>query len=174
MAAFPAEKCCEPLSPVRGRLQEPQAWTELRCVLVSLSVQPLHGCSAAGCRAASAPLLKMQGALLMQDAVLYLAVLFCFVFFFFPEKNSFVSTKSLACINLGGLSLARSLGKRWDVGSGASFLQHLLPSPLGDVDPGAQHPLTPLPSAGAAEPSSSHCHKVTRFFRSCYPSVIWL
>lgn len=151
-----------------GHLQEPQVWTELCCVLVSLSIQPLHGW-----RAASAPLLKMQGAFLMQDAVLYLAVLL-FFFFFLTRKNSFASTKSLACINLGGLSLTRSPGKSWDVRAGASFLQHLLPSPLGDVDPGAQHPLAPLPSAGAAKPSSSHCHEVTWIFRSCYPSVIWL
>lgn len=71
---------------------------------MSLSIQPLHGW-----RAASAPLLKMQGAFLMQDAVLYLAVLL--FFFFLTRKNSFASTKSLACINLGGLSLTRSPGK---------------------------------------------------------------
>lgn len=55
-AELPAGSCCQPLLPVLDHLQEPKVWTELCCILMSLSVQPPHSSSGAGSRAASAPL----------------------------------------------------------------------------------------------------------------------
>lgn len=61
-AELPAGSCCQPLLPVPDHLQEPKVWTKLCCVMVSLSVQPLHSCQGAGCICSS--VLEMQGAVL--------------------------------------------------------------------------------------------------------------
>lgn len=98
-AELPAGSCCQPLLPVLDHLQEPKVWTELRCVLVSLGVQPLPSCSGAGSRALLCWKCKMQS--------------WVWVGFFHPGKIP--STLILSRINFGGSSLARSPGSGWDV-----------------------------------------------------------
>lgn len=142
--------CAGPFARTKGG-------TELCCILVSLSVQPLHSYSGSGSRAASAPLCwkcRVRSCILVSGWVVG--------FFFHPGK---IPLTLLSCINLGGLSLLSLLGAGGMWGKQAegrgilSCLRHLLRGGRGC----------------RAEPRSlPQSDLIIFFFKSYYHGVLWL